>query len=508
MTAFLFDEGHSEMDTIFGPQCASFIIKGIEENHEFPTMRIFQGSLLHDRYCYKTTEIVLRSSEENGSLISSNSSSQHLKPDMDHFRTVICDLAETTSKSGSSMTENEIRSALAHKNIWVVVAQGLPENCLVRIVKLLSSFRPFLGWIKVDRSNEIHLDLFEKSLLGNIIIDKNGIYKSTEWEDETGNKESEVDLLKEYGSKYEPIILNHAQFSQIAPKLFTENIPSERSLLSVQRVAGEAPGHRAKVGKALLHEYDAVGGFRRFSTSRPEDGIEFNVPDAKLTEYVLNLDHPKGGPKARFFRDVLGIVKDDWRYLADQICQAAAKSEFYRLEVTGHGVMHGAQILITGRNKRQAVIETGWKLGEVGPAQLVTAYAGDQSKMGGLEPFLGRVPEMSCPTPDRWRKIHEMAHSCGMQRGEKKVPNPMILEKWGTIWEGICGFGWVSLPDARTPFARWALKEGIGYATRPGVHISSKLQSQSVERNFSYAIGYAEVLRANGIECRAEKRLD
>ena len=101
-----------------------------------------------------------------------------------------------------------------------------------------------------------------------------------------------------------------------------------------------------------------------------------------------------------------------------------------------------------------------------------------------------------------------MAHSCGMQRGEKKMPTPMVLETWGTIWEGVCGFGWVFLPSARAPFAKWALKEGIGYAARPGVHISSKLRTQSVEKNFAYAVGYAEVLRANGIECRAESRLD
>lgn len=508
MTAFFFDEDHPAMGGIFGPQCASFIISVIESLPNFPAKPLLRGALLHTKYCYKTSEVTLRGKEKGGFCISSKSSSEHLKPDMGHFRTIICDLAETMSMSGSSMPEDKLQAVLAQRNIWVVVVQGLPEEHRPKIEKSLGSFGPFLGWVKVDWSNPIHADLFASSLFQDMFIDHNGITKLTDWEDGTEDKENEMALLRKYGSKYEPRILNPVEFAKIAPKLLVEDNPDERSLLSVCRVAGEAPTHRAKVGKALAHEYDAVDGFRTFSTSQHENDIEFNVPEAKLIKYLLNLDHPKGGAKAKFFRDTLNIVKDDWRYLADQICQSAANSEFYRLEVTGYGVMHGAHVLITGRNGRQAVIETGWKLEEVGPAQFVTAYPGDESKMGTMESFLGRVPEIDCPTPDRWRKIHEMAHSCGMKRGEKKVPAPMILEKWGTIWEGACGFGWVFLPDARVPFARWALKEGIGYAVRPGVHISSKLQTQSLRKNLAYASGYAEVLRVNGIECRVESRLD
>lgn len=389
-----------------------------------------------------------------------------------------------------------------------MVVQGLPDEYRAGVEESLSSFNPFIGWVKVDRSNPIHVDLFAVSLFKDMFIDRDGIAKSSDWEDGEEDREGEISILKSYGSKYEPRLLSSEQFLKFAPKLLNQDQPDERSMLSVQRVAGEKPSHRANIGKALVFSHEAVGGFRTFSISKPEDGIEFQVPEAKLTKYLLNLDHEKGAPKAQFFRDTLNIVKEDWRYLADQLSQAAAISDFYRLEVTGYGIMHGAQVLITGRNGRKAVIETGWKLEATGPAHFVTAYPGDERKIELLQCVPVRVPEISCNTPERWKKIHEMAHNSGMLRGENKMPTPMVLEQWGTIWDGACGFGWVFLPSAREPFAKWALKVGIGYHSRPGVHINSKMHTQSMDKNYAYALGYAEVLKANGIDCRAECRLD
>lgn len=508
MTVFLFDEDHPDLDVSFGPQCASFIIRALEDVPNLPPIRILYGALLHTRYCYELSKVSLR--EKDVSVLGAHSmkSGQHFNPNLDRFLTIICDLAETMSASGSSMSEDELQNVLAKKNIWAIVTQGLADECRSKVENSLKNCGAFLGWVKVDWGNPIHADIFANSLFQDMFIDENGIYKLSKFEVGSEEREEEDLLIKEYKSKREVKLLNHEEFHERAPELFTVEDPSERALLSVRRIAGETTSHRMKVGKALAHSYDAVGSFRTFSTLKPEDGIEFFVPEAKLTKYLLNLDHPKGGAKAQFFRDTLNIIKEDWRFLADQFCQAASNSEFYRLEVTGYGVMHGAQVLITGRNGRQAVIETGWKLEEVGPAQFVTAYPGDEKKLGALEAFPGRVPEVGLSSSDRWRAIHEMAHTNGMKHSEKKTPTPMLLEGGRAIWEGACGFGWVSLPNARVPFAKWALKEGIGFATRPGVHISSKLKTQSVQKNFAYAVGYAQVLKANGIECRAESRLD
>ena len=509
MTAFLFDEGHPDLQMIFGPQCASPIINAIEDEGSMPALRILRGSLLHSRYCYDLAEVTLRTKRGNTSGVNVSESGQTLKPDMDHFLTIICDLAETMHSSGSSMTEDELQLALARKNIWAVVLQGLPDSYRSTIEKPLSEFGPYLGWVKVDWDNPVHMDLFAESLFKDMFIDSKGLCKLSEWPSGSEDGDEEAALLSEYGSRSSPRLLDHVAFRKLAPKLFEAGEPSDRARLAVKRISGELPHHRTKIGKALSQDsFEAVGDFRTFSTSRPADGIHFVVPEEKLTNYLLKLDHPDGGPKARFFIDTLGISPADWRYLADQFCQSALNSDFYRLNVKQYGVMHGAVVLVTGRNGRVAAVETGWKLEQDGPAKLVTAYPADKSMTSGLLPVVSRVPPLSIPVPARWAEIHTLAHENGVQRGNAKTPTPMVLEKWGTIWDGQCGFGWVSLPNARTPFARWALKSSIGVPTRPGVQISSKLSTQSIEKNRAYAEGYAEVLKANGIECRAESRLD
>ncbi len=509
MTAFFFDEDHPDLDMVFGPQCASVIINAIEDNSDMPALRLLRGSLLHTRYCYDLAEITLSAPHANTSGITANASGQTHKPDRDHLLTIICDLAETMQTSGSSMTEDELQNVLARKNIWVVVTQGLSDKHRPAIENSLSGFGPYLGWVKVDWNNPVHMDLFASSLFQDMFIDEYGLCKLSEWPEGAEERADDLAMITEYGSRFAARFLDHQEFEKLAPKLLETSELSDRGRLSMRRISGDAPNHRTEVGRALSQgNFEAAGSFRTFSTTRPEDGIEFVVTEKKLTKYLLKLDHPAGGAKAKFFLDTLGIVASDWRYLADQLCQAARNSEFYRLKVNEYGVMHGAQILITGRNGRQVVVETGWKLEEAGPGKFVTAYPGDESKIDTLEPVICRVPEPSCPVPARWEEIHKMAHSCGMQRGEAKTPTPMVLEKWGTIWEGECGFGWVFLPDARAPFAMWALKTNIGYASRPGIHISSNLSTQSIKKNLAYAEGYAEVLRANGIECRAESRLD
>lgn len=509
MTAFFFDEDHPDLEVFFGPQCASFIINAIEESSDIPPLRLLRGSLLHRRYCYGLAEVTLGTPHTIPSGIVSSTMGHLLTPNKDHLLTIICDLAETMNVSGSSMTEEEVQTTLARKNIWVVVAQGLSDEHRPIIEKTLCEFGPYLGWVKVDWSNPVHMDLFANSLFKDMFVDKNGLCILSEWPEETEDREDDEAMAKKYGSRSSPRLLNHQEFEQLSPKLLEMSEPSDRGKLTARRISGDASNHRTKVGWALSQEnFKAVGDFQTFSTTRPENGIEFVVPEEKLTKYLLSLDHPHGRAKAQFFHDTLGIVSSDWRYLADQFCQAARNSEFYRLNVKEYGVMHGTLVLVTGRNGRQAVVETGWKLEENGPASFVTAYPGDESKIATLEPVPGRVPEPNLPEQDRWVKIHELAHNCGMQRGEAKSPTPMVLEKWGTIWEGACGFGWAFLPDARASFAKWALKSKIGYASHPGVHIRSKLSTQSIEKNLAYAEGYAEVLRANGIECLAESRLD
>lgn len=74
---------------------------------------------------------------------------------------------------------------------------------------------------------------------------------------------------------------------------------------------------------------------------------------------------------------------------------------------------------------------------------------------------------------------------------------------------GVCGFGWVSL-KGNTAFGKWLRKNGLARPGYPsGLSISSKLMTQSLERNAAWAHGAAKFLNDNGIaDAYGQSRID
>jgi hypothetical protein len=178
------------------------------------------------------------------------------------------------------------------------------------------------------------------------------------------------------------------------------------------------------------------------------------------------------------------------------------------LQITEREFVHGALVRVTGRNGRQAVVETGWRLQTTGPAELVTVYPAATNVGAEVEPVIGRVPPLDITGATWCAAIYAFADSAGQRAGSALKPTPMVLEEWGTRWEGACGFAWVHLPNARKPFAKWLLEQGLGYRAHPGVDMFSKLSTQSIELHQAYVHAFAEVLRINDIGCVVDSRLD
>lgn len=97
------------------------------------------------------------------------------------------------------------------------------------------------------------------------------------------------------------------------------------------------------------------------------------VPKAKLYDYVLNLSHDEGGPKARLWRAVFGIERDDWRYLRVQIVGNLGSAVVSAVSEGPFGPTFEVVYSIVGRNDRVGPVVTAWKLvGEI--PHLVTAF--------------------------------------------------------------------------------------------------------------------------------------
>lgn len=107
------------------------------------------------------------------------------------------------------------------------------------------------------------------------------------------------------------------------------------------------------------------------------------VPRAKLEDYALDPEHGDGASKARLFRSILGIERDDWEYLHDAILSDLPSRPVHarRGKAESRWVTWSVQVWVEGLNGRGSWVLTAWKY-ERGVPHLVTVYislSGSQS---------------------------------------------------------------------------------------------------------------------------------
>ena len=79
-----------------------------------------------------------------------------------------------------------------------------------------------------------------------------------------------------------------------------------------------------------------------------------------------------------------------------------------------------------------------------------------------------------------------------------------------TIEDGPCGFGWVNIKPARGKFVTYLKKIGVGARDSyyGGYTVYSQARTQSMAKNFAWALTFAEVLNIHGIKATAHQRMD
>lgn len=84
------------------------------------------------------------------------------------------------------------------------------------------------------------------------------------------------------------------------------------------------------------------------------------IDQRKLTEYALNYRSERGKDKALIFEQVLGFTLENYQGLLRQLetnCPSA-DAKFYR-EIE-QGALYQVDIVIEGKDNRQAHVRTGW----------------------------------------------------------------------------------------------------------------------------------------------------
>jgi len=95
----------------------------------------------------------------------------------------------------------------------------------------------------------------------------------------------------------------------------------------------------------------------------------------KLQDYLLNPDHTKGGPKAKWFKQALGFTRENKDDLAKQFL--FKDSEAVQTGITEFGVKFNQTINIVGANGRVIPVKIAWIRNDDGVVRLITAVPGD-----------------------------------------------------------------------------------------------------------------------------------
>lgn len=96
------------------------------------------------------------------------------------------------------------------------------------------------------------------------------------------------------------------------------------------------------------------------------------IDPRKLTEYALD---PDNGPKAKGFAK-LGIFRDDWRYVHDEILAQLPNAEATHGDISNPArPSFEVHIPIRGLNGREGVLVTGWCIDARCEPWLATCHA-------------------------------------------------------------------------------------------------------------------------------------
>jgi hypothetical protein len=105
------------------------------------------------------------------------------------------------------------------------------------------------------------------------------------------------------------------------------------------------------------------------------DAARAVVTKEKVCDYLLNLAHPIGGPKAVWFRS-LGYTLEDWESLARDLVQVATACESFVCKPSPYGVKYetAGQIAVPPHPSGRVVAV--WIVEANSLPRLVTAYPG------------------------------------------------------------------------------------------------------------------------------------
>ncbi len=488
---FLFNADEPELGSYYGYPCNKVLFDAISK-HNSIFSRIYSGDLLLHNLCTQICEV-----ERSG-----NSTRRTISVEKDIYVTVLTELAQSIKEQFNTVTIHDLPMEIAKHNIYCIVLTNLPYSTRNAIDRSIKEFNGYIGLFEIDLGNPLHVTLFLESLINHGFLKENILHLKDEYDRE--------DVFIPDWAQENPVIdvniISYEDFHAAAPILIYPPELSARGerFRNIMMIKGEED-HYQKIAKELL---DREGEDFKYTVNGKLSDENVIIPKEKLTKYALNFEHFDGKSKAKLFKDLLGITKENWRYLAAQLENGLPNGKLCNVRKTDYGIQYYIDIPVKGLNGISKTVRTAWITKDQTNA-LTTAYIADEKYQKNIE---GEEPSVvnSSEGDDFWKTLYSFAHNEAIKASNKVIPTPMYITGYSEpILEGLCGYAWIVVKDARRGFAKWLKNNEIGYPYyKGGRQVFARTPSQSHERAKTYAETFERILRQNGVECYSSSRLD
>jgi len=431
--------------------------------------------------------------------------------DPELLRLLLWELCDSVAEGWSTTSAEDLPMELGGHNVWVLSFYPLSRNDAQALDEAARRRAGYFGALELDLGSALHRDLLWESLIYNLYYDRGSLLHVQGWDlgEERYN-------LNQGGEWWESLGFGHVGWHEDRVDRSPEPADpplhpvSPRGRLTAERLASrKRPTHLLRVIEGLREESSERSAPLTFSAVLPDASHVLINPD-KLTGYVLSPSHEDGKNKAHLFKELLGIVSSDWRFLDAQLRRGLLDAPAHRVCTDSWGVKYHVDLAVVGRNDVVKAVRTAWIVETGAYPRLTTAYLAPTDVDLATLPTPWKPPVMDLtPVNDEgWRKLFDLADGLARESAAKIVPTPMFVQGRGYP-EGLIGGAIITLRDARRGFARWLI--ATGRATRDyrgGAEFASECPGQSADRAAAYADTFALVLRLNGVDCAVRRYLD
>ncbi|MDB5855092.1 MAG: hypothetical protein JWR22_3133 [Herminiimonas sp.] len=472
---------------------------------ELTDSRVFRGGLLLAELSYKPSSIKAGPTASRNTGGAPGFQTQQVEhSDSALYATLAGDFVQACLERWNTVVPNTFWNYVANRSLTAAFLPSLTPGVAADVDQHLRTHPHYVGAVSPDMGNPLHRYLFVEVMFKDSFIRNGRVHLRSGSEGDFNGSFLGADTFSPLGMA----VLSYEEFEKEAPPIRPAGSLSERGLVTQMRMRGRmALDVHQNVMSALSQSpslRDIGRAFEWDLMQLPDSPEEVQVNAKKLTDYLLALDHEKGGSKAKFFEKQLAITREDWAYLHGQIVDGLNSVPYADVKLDEHGIRFSACLPVTGRNGATATIETGWIIRVGERASFVTAFPAKKDAALESRAVSPRVVPKNLEGDSRWDAIYTFAVRAGRKAMRDFVPKPLVVA--GQVYmDGECGGAHVVIEDGRTSFARWLRRKGLNRLHHQrGYLISAEQIGQSAESAKAYADAFALVLRRNRIKCRSE----